>query len=253
MLHAIHYFMGSIVTFTPDSAARVSDHSQHYIVLPEPFRSSRLLNRQLKFVMHRLHREVTREVLEEFEKYVRSRTKDTWGPLFATILVLCLCIEGLQTAADTFVICDQIKEGNKSGFKREQSRTACEDVESFPFEKCTRLFHDVFRTKKEGNGRAREGGFNPFRALEAGVEIGLDPAADGMVRSIYGLVSEYSKPFMTKVKNHADGSKGDVLQEMSQRLALLNYGYNVDPKDIKTNNNGRLAAKFLISFFAKEP
>jgi hypothetical protein len=49
----------------------------------------------------------------------------------------------------------------------------------------------------------------------------------------------------------ADVLKGGTLQEVSERPALLNYGYDVDPKDIKINNNGRLAAKFLISFFAK--
>lgn len=197
MLHAIHYFMGSLVTFTADSAADVYARSPNYkVVPPEPYLSSRLLNRQLKFVMHRLHREITREVLEGLEKSMRSRTKDAWGPSFAAILVLSLCIEGLQTAADTFVVCDKIKEGEKSGYRREQSRKACKEIEDYPYERCTRLFHEIFKTWKEGNGGAREGGFNPLRAVERGVETGLDEPTDVMVRSVYGWVVENRKFFV---------------------------------------------------------
>lgn len=132
MLHAIHYFMGSLVTFTPDSAEKVYAKSPNYNVPPEPFLSSRLLNRQLKCVMHRLHIELTREVLEGLEKSLRSRTRDAWGPSFAAILVLSLCIEGLQTAVDTFVVCDLIKEEQASKLRREMSAEACREVEEYP-------------------------------------------------------------------------------------------------------------------------
>lgn len=193
MLHAIHYFMGSLVTFTPSSADAVYSLSPHFNIPPEPYLSSRLLNRQLKFVMHRLHRELTREVLESLEKSMRSRTKDAWGPSFAAILVLSLCIEGLQTAADTFVVCDMLKEGDKSKYRRAQSRKACEEVEDVPYERCTRLFHEIFRSRKEGNGRAKEGAFNPLSEVREGVEKGLDESTERMVRSVYGWVDESSK------------------------------------------------------------
>jgi hypothetical protein len=118
--------MGSLVTFTSDSATNAYERVPQYGIPPEPYLSSRLLNRQLKFVMHRLHRDITRELLEGLEKSMRSCTKNAWGPSFCAILVLCLCIEGLQTAADTFVICDKITEGDKSDYRREQSQAACE-------------------------------------------------------------------------------------------------------------------------------
>jgi hypothetical protein len=43
--------------------------------------------------------------------------------------------------------------------------------------------------------------------------------------------------------------EGDALQELSERSAFIN---SVDPKDIKENNTGRLAAKFVMSFFPNE-
>ena len=185
---------------------------------------------------------------------MRSRTKDAWGPSFCAILVLCLCIEGLQTAADIFVVCDKIKEGNKSGYGREQSRAACEAVEEYPYERCTRLFHEIFKTRKEGNGGAREGGFNPLRAVQSESETGLDPKTELMVRSIYCMVynARKLKPRVEIYRREADEDEGDDLQHLSERETLLNYGHDVDPKDIKINNTGRLAAKFLMSFFAKE-
>ena len=191
---------------------------------------------------------------------MRSRTKDAWGPSFAALLVLCLCIEGLQTAADTFVVCDKIKEGDKSEYRREQSQAACWDIEEYPYERCTRLFHEIFKTRKEWNGGAREGGFNPFRAMEGALDTGLDKPADVMVRSMYGWLNESRKSILHRhpFRISTDSTKGGPLEELSERPALLNCatgagpkGYGVDPKDIKVNNNGRLAAKFLTSFLAK--
>ena len=188
MLHAIHYFMGSLVTFTSDSAEKVYAKSPNYNVPPEPFLSSRLLNRQLKCVMHRLHIELTREVLEGLEKSLRSRTRDAWGPSFAAILVLSLCIEGLQTAADTFVVCDLIKEGQASKLQREMSAEACNEVEEYPFEKCVRLFHEIYKSGRVGNAGGRERGFNPLRAPGDDREMGLDLPTELMARSMYCLI-----------------------------------------------------------------
>jgi hypothetical protein len=216
MLHAIHYFMGSLVTFTSDSAAvvyaAVYECSPHFNVPPEPYLSSRLLNRQLKFVMHRLHRDITGEVLEGLEKSMRSRTKDASGHCFAAILVLCLCIEALQIAADRFVVCDKIKEGDKSKYRRAQSRKACEEVEDCVYERCTKLFHGIFRSRKERKDGAREGGFNPLRLVREGVETGLDEPTERMVRSVYGWVNESRKLALTRIS---------IMQLTTQKTALF--------------------------------
>jgi hypothetical protein len=42
---------------------------------------------------------------------------------------------------------------------------------------------------------------------------------------------------------------GDEILALSNRLTMVNFGYAVDLNDIKVNNTGRLAAKFLRSFF----
>lgn len=178
------------VTFLEESARKVHRTVQASGIPLEPFLSSRLLNRQMKYVMYKLQREILREVLDGLEKSVRQRTKDSWGPSLCTILLLSLCIENLQTAADTFVVYDiqkAIREGFVSYFSREQSSAACLALENHPFEQYTRLFHDIYRTHKESGG-AKEGGFNPFRLIESNKETGLDKATDEMARSFAWLL-----------------------------------------------------------------
>ena len=41
----------------------------------------------------------------------------------------------------------------------------------------------------------------------------------------------------------------DEMVELSKRVATIEFGYTVKPKDIKRNNTGRLASDFLRSFF----
>ncbi|KUJ15459.1 uncharacterized protein LY89DRAFT_783598 [Mollisia scopiformis] len=232
-MHAIHYFMSTLITFSEESAEKVSRSIRNYDALLEPYLSSRLLNRQIKYVMHKLHRELTIEVLEGLERSLRARTKDSWGPSFCTILILCLCIEDLQIAADTMVVCDMLKKGNESQYTRDQSYQVCLALDEYPFSQCKRLFHDIYKSHKEANGGAREGGFNPLRSVHEKTSTGLDATTDAMVKSVYGVVEE----------------SYDEMVELSKRIATIEFGYTVKPKDIKTNNTGRLASDFLRSFF----
>jgi hypothetical protein len=184
--------MSRILTFTEESASSVYQNVPPRGGPLEPYLSSRLLSRQVKYAMHKLHREITMDVLEGLEKSMRSRTRDSWGPSFCAILMLCLCIDGLQIAADTFIVCDWEKcrrEGVESQYIRNQSVEACQALDEYPFQQCTRLFHDIYRSHKEGNGGERKEGFNPLRCLrEVDATIGLDQATDHMVRSILSII-----------------------------------------------------------------
>jgi hypothetical protein len=196
-LHACHYFMSRLVTFSDETADEI-----HQIVSPygpprERYYSSRLLSRQLKYTMHKLHREIMKEVLEGLEKSLRTRTKDSWGPSFCTILVLCLCIENLQTAADTFIVCDVQKsedEGTTSQYRREHSIAACQDLDSYPFQQSTRLFHDIYRSHRSNReaGGAKDG-FNPLRLAQNGEATGLDEATNAMITHVLWVIHENCK------------------------------------------------------------
>ncbi|PVH78181.1 hypothetical protein DL98DRAFT_516856 [Cadophora sp. DSE1049] len=231
-LHAMHYFMGSLLTFTPSSVESIYRRLGRQPNRSESFHSSRLLSRQVKHIMHKLHRETTAVVLESLEKSLRGRTKDYWGPSFCAILVLCLCMENLQTAADTLVVCDMQKTKGREGFVRAQSQDACQLLEDLPLAQCNRLLHEIYRSHKEGTGGAREAGFNPLRALHHGEETGLDGRANEMIHEVYGVMF----------------NNWEEMLELAERGPLVGTDDKVHPGDIRPHNTGRLVSKFLKSF-----
>ncbi|KAH7409147.1 hypothetical protein BKA64DRAFT_704932 [Cadophora sp. MPI-SDFR-AT-0126] len=231
-LHAMHYFMSSLLTFTPSSVDLIYHRLGRQPNRAESFHSSRLLSRQVKQIMHKLHRETTEVVLESLEKSLRGRTKDYWGPSFSAILVLCLCMENLQTAADTLVVCDMQKTKGREGFVRAQSQDACQLLEELPFAQCNRLLHEIYRSHKEGTGGAREAGFNPLRALHHGEETGLVGKENDMIHEVYGVMFD----------------NWEEMLELAERGPLVGTDENVHPGDIRPHNTGRLVSKFLKSF-----
>lgn len=193
MLHAINYSMSRLITFSEDSAARVAEKLGGF---PFPYLSSRLLNRQIKYAMHKLHHELTKEVLEGLEKSMRAKSKDSWGPSFCTILILCLCIEDLQIAADTFVVCDLEKDGLLANLTRRDSFTACSVAEEYPYQRCTKLFHDIYRSHRQAGGRTKDGAFNPIKSV-CGVDAncGWDKYTACMAIDFQRLISDFGRFF----------------------------------------------------------
>jgi hypothetical protein len=229
-LHAIHFFMGALLTFTGESAQEVRQVCQTPQA-PTMHFSSRLLNRQIKFAMHELHKKKTGEVLDGLERTIKSRSPDSWGTTFCAILVICLCIENLQIAADTLVNTDILKEGPRSQFSRQQSAQACVSLEENPFSQFKRLFHDVYKSHKKAKGK--DVGWNPLRLIDAGEDTKLDSTTDEMAKSIYELVR----------------TNWDGITKLANNPSMVNLEGLAELALIKANNTGRLAAIFLKSFF----
>ena len=159
--------------------------------------SSKLLNRQIKFVIHTIHRELTKDVLEGIERLLRSRTKSSWPFTFTTIIMLCLGVEDLQIAAQAFAT----TQNSIEGLRLESANKACSSLEEFPINTLIRLFHDIYRTNRGMSrgkiGPAQEKGFNPLAAKPApGDSSGLDdPAAEKMVAEFRQMVADLRKSF----------------------------------------------------------
>ena len=153
----------------------------------EPHISSRLLNRQIKYAMLQVQVEETMAVLDELEKSLKTKTIDTWASTFCTILILCLCMENLQTAADTFIIASIEKDGERSKYRREQGLEACQALEQFPYENCVRFFHEVYRSHKEARA------FNPLQEDLGSEQLGWNRPKREMVEGIRRLMDKQSK------------------------------------------------------------
>ncbi|KAH9207552.1 hypothetical protein DL95DRAFT_527831 [Leptodontidium sp. 2 PMI_412] len=232
-LHAIHYFMCSRITFTDKSACELYKRLAPGAT-PQPYLLSRVLNRQIKCVMHKLQREITLEVLENLERSLHSKRKDYWGTLFCTILILCLCIENMQTVVDVFAVFGMAKMGDAAFWNRNQSPNACEELDDYPFWQITNLFHDIYSSHRDGrNGGRGEKAFNPLKMAANDGEMGLDMTTQIMVRLVYNSI--------------VCNSWAEIV-ELSEKPRLIDLRYT-EPHHIRVNNTGRLAAKFLRSFF----
>jgi hypothetical protein len=197
MLHAIIHFMGVLVTFTKESAIQISETIEVFgskIPMSQPFLSSRILNRQIKIAMNMLKQDVTNSVLVELERTMKTRTRDNWGPSFCTILILSLCIENLQTAADTLVVTDirkSLSDNLQPNFSRAQSSRACQNLERYPYQKFTELFHAIYKSSKDSNSGGKDKGFNPI--CNRAVRDELDEPTKVLVQTIENIMDVTSK------------------------------------------------------------
>ena len=133
----MNFFMKTMITFDEDSAAKVSkafpDISDS---CRESIRSSRLLARQLKSLMHLLHKEQLKGTLSSFDNYMRKRSVALWPVCFCVMLILCLCTEDIQTAVDNIMLHESqtFDEGRLN-------HHICSKVE-VPYHHLTRIFHN---------------------------------------------------------------------------------------------------------------
>ena len=182
--------MGHRVTFT-DRSAREIYETLVPEAIPQACLSLRFLNRQITYVMHKLHREVALKVLEGLEQTLRARQKDCWGVSFCTILMICLFIEKTQIAAQSLVVWD-ISKGDTALFDwrdRSQILNACDLLDDYPFYRSTELFHEVYRSHKAGsNSSSDEKPFNPLQMADNNCETDLDISTETMVKAIHGVL-----------------------------------------------------------------
>ena len=77
----------------------------------------RWLNKQLKYLMASLHKEIMRTVLEKLHRTLRNSSKTSWAAAFATLLILSITTESMQVAVrckeDTDVVEDLISQWAK--------------------------------------------------------------------------------------------------------------------------------------------
>jgi hypothetical protein len=187
--------MSNLTTFSEESVGKIYSTLFSTSTLPTSYVSSRLLNKQIKFVMHILHHETTQLVLEDLERSLCSRTRSSWGPSFCAILIPCLCIEELQNSVDIMVVCEMQEKGEKALYTRYQSYKACKELDDYPFQNFKKLFHEIYKSHSDGKGTWRGvKAFNPLKAAAMGKRrMEIDSTTEAMARAIYGVVNNHCK------------------------------------------------------------
>jgi hypothetical protein len=187
MLYAMHYFMGTRVTYTPTSATDVLQALKKPMArIYEAKTISGPLNRQLKCVMNTLLHGLTRKVFEDLEKELRTRSTSVWATCFCTICILCFCIEEVQIQTNGFVMHKRQHDPDGSP-PSEEVIVICRKLDDLPYVYMTELFHGVFKSRKWPIAHRRDRFFNPIRD---GADIDL---AEGVHQETVDLAEEVTQ------------------------------------------------------------
>ncbi|KAI4098724.1 MAG: hypothetical protein LQ339_006329 [Xanthoria mediterranea] len=174
---------------------------------------ARLLNKQIKFLLSDLHRQVMKEVLNRLQDTLRvSKRKDLWAPLFSAIVILAMTTGALQVTVRCKEETDK-QEGTIEQDDRKANKEIAEMDERFDLLK--NLFHQAFRTLLPG-------GLNPLRDLPD--RDNLDPASQTLATKASEIVEHYHTFLVAR----------QVLQA---------------PTTTRDPQTARLIAKFLLLFY----
>ncbi|KAI1173291.1 hypothetical protein F4777DRAFT_600761 [Nemania sp. FL0916] len=118
-IYATHYVLTRQLCLTPGTLARLHGHGPattplHAFLassspmnmnmnMPMPM-TTRILNRQVKAVLDEHLLKETQALFTSFGSALKPRSRAEWAACLATFLVLCLLFEGIEAAADTFVV-----------------------------------------------------------------------------------------------------------------------------------------------------
>lgn len=196
MLHAMQYFMSRIISFTKESAEKAIEglRRPHTLKFAQTISSS-LLNLQIKQAMQGPLSGTTNAVLEELEKAIsKSKTKTaSWADIFCVVLILCMCIEAVQVASDSYAMA-ALRKDPKCGLDRV---VICRALDVRLFKRLTEMFHMAYKTPKA----SRKGsiGFNPIRiGLVVNKEEGITPQMVELVHEVKRIMATHGKDLLHK-------------------------------------------------------
>nr|XP_036575336.1 fungal zn binuclear cluster domain containing protein [Colletotrichum truncatum]KAF6781894.1 fungal zn binuclear cluster domain containing protein [Colletotrichum truncatum] len=232
-IYSAHFVMTRHLCITRPSVMSLQDSG----LVPQevPWVTPRVLNRQVKAVIDELLMRDMQNLFESFSKSLKPKSRREWAPCLAAFLVLCLFMESVETAADTFVVAlNEISLRNRTApeYKRQDALNINKEVENMPFKQFAYQFHQIYQT------HSRDTSAKPFNPLIDNVwaEQGdMDGSAIEMVMRLRNLIQgdnyiELDFLTMDPILPNGDGEEHPF------------------PRDVSVNYTGRMVAKFLLSF-----
>jgi hypothetical protein len=146
-----------------------------------PWVTPRVLNRQIKSVIDELLMREMQTLFDAFSKSLKPKSRKEWAPCLASFLVLCLFMEAVETASDTYVMSQNeidLRNRRTPQWKRLQVLRQNQELENLPFKQFAHQFHQIYAThSREANAKS----FNPL-VDEASLQMAeLDTGAVEMV------------------------------------------------------------------------
>lgn len=159
-IYCMHYIMTRQLCLTRHTVDSL--RSTGMIAQNDGFVTPRMLARQIKSVVDELMLREMVQLFELFSKSLKPKIRREWAPCTAAFLVLCLFMEAVETAADTFVVAGNeisMRNSARPEYDRSVALNTCKEVENMPFKQFAYQFHQVYQTHtKEANAKS----FNPL-------------------------------------------------------------------------------------------
>ncbi|KAI1769101.1 hypothetical protein GGR53DRAFT_461890 [Hypoxylon sp. FL1150] len=230
-IYVMHYVLTRQLCLTPVTIASLG--GTKLVSQNNPWLTARVLNRQIKAVLDELLLKEMQSLFDGFSKSLKPKLRKEWAPCLAAFLVLCLFMETVETAADTFVISQNeiaMRNRSKPEYRRDFALALCREIDNMPFKQFAYQFHQIYQTHTRDTGAKA---FNPLVEENAAQMAELDAPAAEMVAELKMLL------------------QGDSWHELDFLVAdpiLPNQEGHPFPRDVSLNYTGRLIARFLLSF-----
>ncbi|KAL8810912.1 MAG: hypothetical protein Q9200_002214 [Gallowayella weberi] len=163
---------------------------------------ARLVNKQFKFLLSPLHRDLLKNVLNKVQQNLRSSDKKKvfWAPLFACMVILAMTIETLQVSVRCKEQTDK-QEGTIDQDDKTADKAIAEMDDRYDFLK--NLFHQGYRTLQPK-------GLNPLRCPQDRGRL-EDGASQSLAAKASDIVEHYRKFIQCALFRQLAEAMGKVL------------------------------------------
>lgn len=187
-IYAMHYVMTRHLCLTQQSL--VALRGNKLVPQDNPWVTPRLLNRQIKSVVDEMLMREVQLLFEAFSKSLKPKSRREWAPCLAAFLVLCLFMEAVETAADTFVMSQNeidLRGRRTPQWKRRSILEQNAELENLPFKQFAHQFHQIYAThSREANAKS----FNPLVDEASLQQADLDKGAVEMVFHLRKFITD---------------------------------------------------------------
>ena len=185
-IYALHYVLTRHLCLTHASMAELQ--STKLVPRNMPWVTPRLLNRQIKALLDEQLLKETTSLFETFAKSLKPKSRKEWAPCLVAFLVLCLFMEAVETAADTFVVSQNevdLRSRSVPAYRRAFALAICKEIENLPFKQFAYQFHNIYQTHtRDASTKA----FNPLLDANVAAQGELDSASRELVSSLRELL-----------------------------------------------------------------
>ncbi|KAL9608725.1 MAG: hypothetical protein Q9167_006459 [Letrouitia subvulpina] len=171
--------------------------------------SSRMLNKQLKFLLFFLHRQHLKDLLIKIDKAMHTSNRPPWAVAFASLLLLTMTTESMQITVrckesmDKYERTRTTNDGEATKSIKEMERT---------LEFIQKLFQQAYRTD------ARKRSKNPIQNIDFRKE--LDYPSQVFAREVEEIIDRHRKTLRLKATEYEDSHQPQVFFSMHANISV---------------------------------